>query len=285
MPSETPNIALYQPDPGESGVADELNTNWAIIDDRFDETRGHLHDGKPGNAPKVPVTSIGASGVPSAETFLRGDGSWQAGGAGEPGPAGPPGPTGPTGPTGATGTAGPAGAPGAQGPTGDTGDTGPAGPAGATGPAGPAGTTSWTGITDKPATFPTTAAQITGDVTGAYIPFYRTIWANLALATTTSTWTLTELAAYTGPIRGVELTMYGRCSAAGAFMTIQNVSYPLSQVAVYANSLDAVSPTGSLSTGMVLLPATRELRVQISGAWIEAYLAITAIIAGSPLAS
>lgn len=40
--------------------------------------------------------------------------------------------------------------------TGEQGPPGPQGPAGPTGPPGPAGTTSWTGITDKPATFPPT---------------------------------------------------------------------------------------------------------------------------------
>lgn len=65
-----------------------------------------------------------------------------------------------------TGEPGPAGKPGEQGPKGDKGDpfeyedftaeqlkalTGPQGPRGAR---GPAGTTSWSGITDKPSTFP-----------------------------------------------------------------------------------------------------------------------------------
>ena len=50
---------------------------------------------------------------------------------------------GPTGPQGATGL-----------PGADSTVPGPAGPTGPTGPTGPPGTTSWTGITDKPATFP-----------------------------------------------------------------------------------------------------------------------------------
>jgi hypothetical protein len=58
-----------------------------------------------------------------------------------------------------TGDQGPQGLTGATGPKGDTGDTGPQGPQGIQGiqgiqgPTGPAGTTSWTGITDKPASF------------------------------------------------------------------------------------------------------------------------------------
>jgi hypothetical protein len=101
---------------------------------------------------------------------------------GPAGPTGPAGATGPAGPTGATGSQGPpgtTGATGSQGPQGVKGDTGttgapgatgatgptgpagadstvpgPTGPTGATGATGPPGTTSWTGITDKPSTFP-----------------------------------------------------------------------------------------------------------------------------------
>jgi hypothetical protein len=50
---------------------------------------------------------------------------------------------------------------------GATGPAGAAGAAGAQGPAGPAGTTSWTGITDKPATFtPSSHSHAISDVTG-----------------------------------------------------------------------------------------------------------------------
>lgn len=85
---------------------------------------------------------------------------------GERGPRGLPGEDGAKGDT---GEPGPAGKPGEQGPKGDKGDpfeyedftpeqlkslTGPQGPKGATGARGPAGTTSWSGITDKPSTFP-----------------------------------------------------------------------------------------------------------------------------------
>ena len=73
---------------------------------------------------------------------------------------------GPQGEPGKDGETGPAGKPGDRGPKGDKGDpfkyedftpeqlkalTGPQGPRGAR---GPAGTTSWSGITDKPSTFP-----------------------------------------------------------------------------------------------------------------------------------
>lgn len=62
------------------------------------------------------------------------------------------GPVGPQGPTGAAGAAGPAGATGPQGPQG---------------PAGAAGTTTWSGITDKPATFtPSAHSHPISEVTG-----------------------------------------------------------------------------------------------------------------------
>ena len=87
---------------------------------------------------------------------------------GPPGPQGPPGPAssvpgpqGPVGPPGATGPAGPEGdastVPGPQGPPGNTGPAGATGSQGPQGIQGPPGTTSWTGITDKPATFPPSA--------------------------------------------------------------------------------------------------------------------------------
>lgn len=76
---------------------------------------------------------------------------------------------GPQGDPGKPGQPGKDGEPGTPGAKGDKGDafkyedftpeqlkalTGPQGPKGATGARGPAGTTSWSGITDKPATFP-----------------------------------------------------------------------------------------------------------------------------------
>lgn len=79
MPSTTNSLNLYKPDAGETGVADELNQNWSTIDVQFDRSAGHLHNGQVGQGPKLPVTSIAASGVPSSSTYLRGDGSWQAG--------------------------------------------------------------------------------------------------------------------------------------------------------------------------------------------------------------
>lgn len=65
-------------------------------------------------------------------------------------------------PGGAVGPQGPQGLIGPQGPTGAAGPQGPAGATGAQGPIGPAGTTSWAGITDKPASFPSTIADVTG---------------------------------------------------------------------------------------------------------------------------
>lgn len=87
------------------------------------------------------------------------------------------------------GKPGPAGKPGEQGPKGDKGDpfeyedftseqlkalTGPQGPKGAKGARGPAGTTSWSGITDKPSTFPPekhthTVSDITDGVDKKYV--------------------------------------------------------------------------------------------------------------------
>jgi hypothetical protein len=69
-----------------------------------------------------------------------------------PGPTGPEGPAGPAGP--ASTVPGPSGADGADGADGAVGPPGAAGAAGPPGPQGAPGTTSWTGITDKPATFP-----------------------------------------------------------------------------------------------------------------------------------
>ena len=115
----------------------------------------------------------GPEGPPGADSTVPGPAgptgpTGATGSAGSTGPAGPAGPTGPAGATGdagATGPAGPAGAdstvPGPQGPAGPTGPAstvpGPAGPTGAT---GPPGTTSWTGITDKPSTFPPDAEGV-----------------------------------------------------------------------------------------------------------------------------
>lgn len=105
---------------------------------------------------------------------------------GERGPRGLPGEDGAKG---EPGEPGPAGKQGARGPKGDKGDpfeyedftseqlkalTGPQGPKGATGARGPAGTTSWSGITDKPSTFPPAkhthkASDITDGVNKQYV--------------------------------------------------------------------------------------------------------------------
>lgn len=79
MPTITDNLNLFKPDPGQSGVAAELNGNWDQLDFRFDEAGGHTHDGTPGQGPKVPVTSLATTGTPSATTYLRGDGLWTTG--------------------------------------------------------------------------------------------------------------------------------------------------------------------------------------------------------------
>jgi hypothetical protein len=63
-----------------------------------------------------------------------------------PGPQGNPGPQGPQGPTGADSTV--------PGPPGPTGAQGPQGPTGPQGVPGTSGSSDWSGITNKPATFP-----------------------------------------------------------------------------------------------------------------------------------
>ena len=108
---------------------------------------------------------------------------------GERGPRGLPGEDGEKGDPGEPGPAGKQGATGARGPKGDKGDpfeyedftpeqlkslTGPQGPKGAKGAMGPAGTTSWSGITDKPSTFPPAkhthkASDITDGVNKQYV--------------------------------------------------------------------------------------------------------------------
>jgi len=103
---------------------------------------------------------------------VKGDtGSQGATGAtGATGAQGPQGVQGIQGDTGATGAQGPQGPTGPQGIQGDTGAQGIQGVKGDTGDAGatgPAGTTSWSGITDKPATFAPAAHQHDwADVTG-----------------------------------------------------------------------------------------------------------------------
>jgi hypothetical protein len=258
MPTQTDNLNLYQPDPGESGVADELNMNWEIIDNRFDDARGHLHDGKPGNAPKIPVTSIGASGVPSSSTYLRGDGSWQPGTA-DGGDV-----------TWDEITGKPATYPSDWDTTIDKPATFPS---------------DWNTTANKPPTFPPSththpASDITGIVDGAFVPIYVSIWSSITQADATFTWTLTELSAITAPIRAVGLAVYGVCPTAGARLQIYNATYTMSRVYLAANSLAA---TPSYAQGLVLLPANRTVTINIVGTWTTCYLAIFAYVQGAPL--
>jgi hypothetical protein len=127
----------------------------------------------------------GANGSPGVKGD-QGDAGIQgpkgdAGETGSQGPQGPagqdstiPGPKGDKGDQGNQGIQGPSGAdstvPGPKGDKGDTGltgDTGSQGLKGDTGDTGPAGTTSWSGITDKPSTFPpSTHSHTVADTTG-----------------------------------------------------------------------------------------------------------------------
>lgn len=82
MPRNTPNLNLFVPDPGQSGIAAELNSNYDAIDGTMDPIGGHKHTGAPGAAPKIAVANIDATGTPGSTTFLRGDGQWAASGGG-----------------------------------------------------------------------------------------------------------------------------------------------------------------------------------------------------------
>ena len=141
----------------------------------FDGTQGV--DGAPG-PPGADSTVPGPQGPPGATGAIGPAGPTGPTGADStvPGPQGPQGPQGVKGDTGATGAAstvpgpqGPAGADGAPGATGAQGPQGVKGDTGTAGATGPPGTTSWTGITDKPATFPPTTpipyASISGTPT------------------------------------------------------------------------------------------------------------------------
>lgn len=247
MPSTTANLEMYLPDAGEHNVADEMNQNWQTLDHRFDRAAGHVHSGNVGDAPKIPITSIAASGVPSAETVLRGDASWGPGGGGEVGPEGPPGPMGPAGPAGSTGATGATGATGPQGIQGVPGATG------ATGAAGPA--------------------------SGAFFPYYVQVWINITPPTGTSTWTLNALDAITDPISAVDLTLHGASASGSAFMTIYHPTYSLSRVQLTPNSLGATS----YSAARVILSAARQLTIAVGGTWTETYLTITGYTKGTPI--
>jgi hypothetical protein len=268
MPSETENLKLYKPDAGETGVADELNSNWSILDDRFDDARGHLHDGKPGNAPKIPVTSIGASGVPSATTYLRGDGSWQAvegGGDGET--------------TWDEITGKPATYPSDWDTTIDKPATFPSDyNTQANKPA--AYPTTWDTVTGKPATFPTTPAQISGLVDGAYWPHYIVIWSGITQTTASYVWHLSALDAITDPISAVDLLLYGECHTGGAFIQISNAVYTFARVQIMASGL---AGTASVARGVNMLRADRNLDIIVNGSWSSCYLAICAYVKGPPV--
>jgi Collagen triple helix repeat (20 copies) len=254
MPSTTENLDLYRPDPGQSDVADELNSNWTTLDSRFDRAAGHVHSGNAGDAPKLPITSIAASGVPSSTTVLRGDASWGPGGAGEPGPEGPPGPMGPAGPAGATGATG---ATGAQGPQGIQGIQGP------TGATGPAGTTTWAGITGIP-----------GQVMQA---FYVDVWAGISLESQTSLWNPRIDHGVPAGARWIALTLQGQSSTTGGYILIQTATAagatPQSMSRVQLTAVSAPQ----LSTGWLLLGASDVLKIDNYGSWINLYMAIIGI--------
>ena len=134
-----------------------------------------------GQGPPGPVGPAGADSTvpgPAGPTGPAGatGATGSQGPQGVQGVQGPAGATGSTGSTGPTGPAGPAGAdstvpgpPGPQGLQGPTGATGSQGPQGNVGPAGPPGTTSWTGITDKPSTFPPDVEMIDDRVAGLLV--------------------------------------------------------------------------------------------------------------------
>ena len=82
MPSTSANLGLYKPNLGQNDVADELNANTETLDQRFGGTVGHTHAGTAGEGPKIPVTSIAASGSLGPTKFLRADGRWATAGGG-----------------------------------------------------------------------------------------------------------------------------------------------------------------------------------------------------------
>lgn len=165
-------------EPGEQGLKGDKGDPFTyedFTDEQLQNLKGER--GEPGErGPAGPAGNDGKDGAdgstgpqgPRGEAFTYDDFTPEQLEAlkGERGPRGLPGEDGAKGDT---GDPGPAGKPGEQGPKGDKGDpfeyedftpeqlkalTGPQGPKGATGARGPAGTTSWSGITDKPSTFP-----------------------------------------------------------------------------------------------------------------------------------
>ena len=193
--------------PGPKGDKGDPFTYEDFTDEQLQALKGEQGEpGKPG--PAGPAGSNGKDGQdgstgpqgPRGEAFtyddftpeqleaLKGE-RGERGLPGEDGAKGDPGEPGKDGVDGKPGERGPRGLPGEQGPKGDKGDpfeyedftseqlkalTGPQGPKGATGARGPAGTTSWSGITDKPSTFPPakhthTVSEITDGVDKKYV--------------------------------------------------------------------------------------------------------------------
>jgi hypothetical protein len=85
MSRNTPNLNLFVPDPGQSGIAAQLNSNYDAIDGTMDPVGGHKHTGAAGQAPKIAVANIAATGTPDATTYLRGDGQWAVASSGTSG--------------------------------------------------------------------------------------------------------------------------------------------------------------------------------------------------------
>ena len=181
--------------PGDKGDKGDPFTYEDFTDEQLQALKGERGD-KGERGPAGPAGNDGKDGAdgstgpqgPRGKAFTYDDFTPEQleGLKGERGPRGLPGEDGAKG---EPGEPGPAGKQGARGPKGDKGDpfeyedftseqlkalTGPQGPKGATGARGPAGTTSWSGITDKPSTFPPAkhthkASDITDGVNKQYV--------------------------------------------------------------------------------------------------------------------
>lgn len=66
----TPNLNLTQPEVGGSANTwgTKLNADLTTLDDRFDESTGHLHDGTPGEGPKL--SPLSHTGILTTEVGL-----------------------------------------------------------------------------------------------------------------------------------------------------------------------------------------------------------------------